>query len=82
MYIQLTDRCNMRCEHCCMESHPKRKRFMSDRAFEACLNLAQEYDMDITLGGGEPTLHPDIFRYIRTLKRMFWHGDLSLPPVS
>ena len=81
MYIQLTDRCNMRCEHCCMESHPKRKRFMSDSVFEACIDLALQYDMYyITLGGGEPTLHTNIFKYIKTLKKLYWHNELSIQP--
>lgn len=80
MYIQLTDRCNMRCEHCCMESHPKRKRFMSDNVFEACIDLALQCDMHVTLGGGEPTLHPNIFKYIKILKRLYWYKELSNQP--
>lgn len=58
MYIRLTTRCNMTCEHCCV-SATKRGRDMSMDTFKAALRLAQEYDSYVTLGGGEPTLHPE-----------------------
>ena len=47
MYIQLTDRCNMKCDHCCMDSHPRRKRFMSEGVYDACLRFATNYNQPI-----------------------------------
>ncbi len=52
----------MQCAHCCMNAvrHDGRAaRYMSREVIEAACALAQEFDEDITLGGGEPTLHPD-----------------------
>ena len=53
MYIQLTDRCNMKCGHCCMDSHPRRKRFMNEAVYDACLRFAIDHNQIITLGGGK-----------------------------
>lgn len=54
MYIQITDKCNMSCEHCGM-SCTKKGTFMSIETFRNALNIGDE---SITIGGGEPTLHP------------------------
>lgn len=53
MYLQITDRCNMTCAHCCMDAQATGQD-MSLKTFRAAL---QEGDY-ITLGGGEPTIHP------------------------
>ena len=54
MYLQITTRCNMTCAHCCF-SCTKDGEDMSLETFRAALKLGNK----ITLGGGEPTLHPD-----------------------
>ena len=56
MYIQITTRCNMSCEHCCMAA-TARGDDMSEDVFRAALKIAEEYGDIVTLGGGEPTLH-------------------------
>ncbi len=55
MYIQITDRCNMTCEHCCF-SCTTQGSDMSLKTFRAAL---EHGDGHIMLGGGEPTLHKD-----------------------
>ena len=52
MYLQITTRCNMTCSHCCF-SCTKDGEDMSLETFRAALKPG----IDITLGGGEPTLH-------------------------
>lgn len=62
MYLELTNACNMSCAHCCMNAvkHTgKAARYMTRAVIEKACAIAREYDEDITLGGGEPTLHPD-----------------------
>jgi hypothetical protein len=54
MYIMLTSRCNMHCDHCCQSCGP-RGHDMSLETFKAALKLDDEA---VSLGGGEPTLHP------------------------
>jgi MoaA/NifB/PqqE/SkfB family radical SAM enzyme len=80
MYIQLTDRCNMKCDHCCMDSHSRRKRFMSEHVYELCLRLAEDRSEYTTLGGGEPTLHPMFFPFLYKAMNSYWLGRLDTPP--
>ena len=54
MYIQITTRCNMSCEHCCFACTAKGED-MSQKVYEQALTLCDGY---IIIGGGEPTLHP------------------------
>lgn len=63
MYIQITDKCNMKCEHCGF-SCTRKGSFMSVETFKAALQIAQDYDSTITIGGGEPTLHPHFEKFL------------------
>lgn len=63
MYAQLTTRCNMRCGHC-MFSCTSAGDDMSDDVWDAALRIAWEAHGYITLGGGEPTLHPRFREYL------------------
>lgn len=56
MYLQITSKCNMSCDHCCMSCEPGKGEHMSMEVFRACLEYLQD---DYTvIGGGEPTIHP------------------------
>jgi len=57
MYIQITDRCNMRCKHCCSECE-KIGDDMTAKMFEKCMIACEEQNLITFIGGGEPTLHP------------------------
>lgn len=59
MYIQVTTRCNMRCIHCLYACGPRGKD-MSFETFKLAVDCAYEHQEDVTIGGGEPTLHPQI----------------------
>ena len=54
MYIQITTKCNMECAHCCY-SCTKTGEDMSIETFRKCLENGDEC---ISIGGGEPTIHP------------------------
>jgi sulfatase maturation enzyme AslB (radical SAM superfamily) len=62
IYLQLTTKCNMRCAHCCFSCNGKGD-FMSREVFEKCLGLVKDYQWSVTIGGGEPTLHPNIIEW-------------------
>jgi len=65
MYIQITDHCNMSCAHCLFScSSSKRGTFMHKDTFLRVLKFAEERGMYITLGGGEPTLHPKFWEFL------------------
>ena len=57
MYIQITTRCNMMCPHCCYSCGPTGKD-MDRGTFLRSLELASTYGEHVSIGGGEPTVHP------------------------
>ena len=59
MYIQITTRCNMACEHCC-NACTLDGEDMSIETFKKAL----DYDDYISIGGGEPTIHPKFWEFI------------------
>jgi len=59
MYIRITSRCNMSCEHCGFNCTHEGED-MSFGTFKAAL----EMDEYITIGGGEPTIHPEFEKFL------------------
>ncbi len=63
MYIQITTRCNMECEHgaysCTSDGVD-----MSMDILKQALTLAEERGDCISIGGGEPTIHPYFWEII------------------
>jgi len=60
MYLQITNRCNMSCEHCGMNC-TKQGEDMTPKTFENAMDYADGY---LSLGGGEPTIHPLFWRFL------------------
>lgn len=58
MYIQITTRCNMTCKHCCQACTSKGQ----DMSFETFVKAIEQDDESVSIGGGEPTLHPDFWK--------------------
>jgi len=55
MYLQITTRCNMTCAHCMMNCYADGE----DMDIETVRNALDAFKGDlITIGGGEPTIHP------------------------
>lgn len=80
MYIQLTDRCNMTCPHCCFAA-TRKGADMDAYTFIQALDLATDYGQFVTLGGGEPTCHKDFFRFLDKTIEYFERGKLDMPPL-
>jgi hypothetical protein len=76
MYIQMTTKCNMKCAHCCFAA-TRAGKHMSNEVFMAALNLAKAYGETITLGGGEPTMHPQFHRLYMSAREMSINGDFE-----
>lgn len=70
----------MTCDHCCM-SATTRGRNMEELLFLRALDLAVEYGEFVTLGGGEPTVHPQFFRFLHKAIDYYEAGRLDLPPL-
>ena len=63
MYIQITTKCNMRCAHCCYSCGPRGKHATTETILKA-LKLGEDTGEYYTIGGGEPTLHPDFLHIL------------------
>lgn len=74
MYLQITSRCNMLCRHCGFAC-TARGHDMSPEHFHKAIALAAEYEQHVTIGGGEPTLHPHC-------KEFMQHAQWELAHVS
>lgn len=59
MYLQITNKCNMSCLHCCFSCTADGEN-MSLKVFRKALELCDH----ITLGGGEPTVHPKFWQML------------------
>ncbi len=66
-YLHVTTKCNMACAHCIHDyGAGKRGRHMDWNTFLGAVNFVKDYAgwEHITLGGGEPTLNPDILKML------------------
>lgn len=77
MYIQLTTRCNMECAHCCFSATRQGEDMPMDTLKKA-LSLASSYGDFITLGGGEPTVHPKFWEMVGVV---LGSADTEYPPL-
>ena len=59
MYIQITTRCNMTCEHCGMDCGIDGDD-MDIKTFKSAI----KYEDYIIIGGGEPTIHPKFWEFM------------------
>lgn len=55
-----TLKCDLKCEHCCRCSGPKRTERMDEKLFMALRRKLPDYIGDITISGGEPFLDMDL----------------------
>lgn len=75
IYFQLTTRCNMHCAHCGFAC-TRRGKDMSDQVFRRALAFAVRHNQMVTLGGGEPTLHPQFWPWLQyARKRLYRVSD-------
>lgn len=66
MYLQITTKCNMSCEHCCYSCGKRGKHGDLSTIIDAITFARDTFgDETITIGGGEPTLHPDFFKILK-----------------
>lgn len=89
-YWQITDKCNMLCAHCC-GSHTMRGKHATSEVLRAgyefikkAVKDADSLDDRITIGGGEPTLHPQFWDVMLMAMSIFrvTGEDTGAPGVS
>ena len=55
----------MECAHCVFSCKPSNRTFLDFKYVKKAIDAAAYYGNYITLGGGEPTLHPDFMRILK-----------------
>ena len=65
MYLQITTKCNMKCDHCCYSCGKWGKHGEYETIIDAIAFIRNWNDETISIGGGEPTLHPRFFDILK-----------------
>lgn len=67
MLIMITNRCYENCPHCMENSNPEGQ-MMDERTFHKAVMFAKYIGSRVVMiSGGEPTLHPDFFKFCKAL---------------
>jgi sulfatase maturation enzyme AslB (radical SAM superfamily) len=77
-YLELTNKCNLRCEMCNWQAGRKTG-YISKQLFESCVNQLSEMEVD-TLnlhGGGESLVHPDFKDLLKYAIHKRDHGKIG-----
>lgn len=61
MYVQITTRCNMTCAHCCFNCTAVGE----DMSLDTFALVLQKAGRHLTIGGGEPTIHPKFWKFLQ-----------------
>ena len=70
MYVRVTSRCQMNCSHCAYDCGEKGQDMPLSLFEEVALEHVRAGDQYLCLGGGEPTLHPDLFAMFEYLEKL------------
>lgn len=63
LYINITNKCNVRCDFCCMYSGPDKGTFISFDTYKQILDNHVDL-FELQIEGGEPFLHPDFYLFL------------------
>lgn len=85
LYINITNACNTDCPFCCMYSGTDKGRYMTFGTYRTILDSSAG-ELEVQLEGGEPLLHPELFRFAdyavgtgRCRKLIILTNGLALP---
>lgn len=85
--IGIIRRCNMQCERCAAVNDGY---IMSRREFFRIVEILQQYQIgSVSIGGGEPTLHPHVVEFARVIREqlkprsiaMYTNGTVLVPEL-
>ncbi|MFO7811104.1 MAG: arsenosugar biosynthesis radical SAM protein ArsS [Candidatus Delongbacteria bacterium] len=83
LQLNITRKCNLRCNHCHVRSGPDRTENMEDEVLDKCIKLAHSPSVGtIDITGGSPEMHPRIEFLIKevskTKKRLLVRSNLAI----
>lgn len=67
LYINITNKCNVQCDFCCMFSSPDKNTFLSFYKFKEVIDSTIGL-FEIQLEGGEPLLHKDLYLFLEYIR--------------
>jgi MoaA/NifB/PqqE/SkfB family radical SAM enzyme len=67
LYFNLTNKCNLSCDFCCMYSEPSKSTFLSFESFKTIIDSTKDY-FELQLEGGESFLHDDFYLFLEYAK--------------
>lgn len=75
----LTKRCNLNCPHCYQEGSPDTlpNEVTTKEIFSTLVQLADYGVLGMLFGGGEPLMHPDIYKILRFTLKLEMFANLS-----
>ena len=66
--LKLTNYCPFDCEYCYMDSNSQGKHSSYHHVYSLATEMGEVGVFEVALGGGEPTLHPDFFKFLEIFK--------------
>lgn len=70
LYVEITNRCNLKCRSCYNESWRQSKRDLEPALLSRLIDTYMEFGLDqVVLSGGEPTLHPEFDEYMKLVQK-------------
>ena len=66
--LKLTNYCPYGCEYCYMDSNSQGKHSDYHNVYSLATEMGEAGVFEVALGGGEPTLHPDFFKFLEIFK--------------
>lgn len=75
--LDITNRCNLRCKHCCVDAGKKNDDLSTDEMMDVIKKVISVNPEGIVVSGGEPLIRPDFTKLIKEI-RSTYSGKLDL----
>ncbi len=72
IYLELTNYCNLYCEHCFKNANNINKTFLGLDKLESIITMLEGNTFEIQLTGGEPFAHPEINKILKKIIDKFY----------
>lgn len=67
LYINITNKCNINCPFCCMNSGTNKNTFMNFNVFKSIIDSSNNDIIEVQIEGGEPLLHNNLYLFLEYL---------------